>query len=173
MQQLVITAVGPDHPGLVDQLTHRLAGHDCNIADSRMVNLSGQFAVVMLVEAPDARAAALRTDLPAASEQLGLTISVADASDAAAGRAGVPYRIRTYAMDQAGLMHRFAHLLGENGVNIEDLTTRLEHGPHTGTPLFSMDMIVTIPPTVKLADVRREMENLCAELNCDLDIDRA
>jgi glycine cleavage system transcriptional repressor len=173
MHQLVITAVGPDHPGLVDQLTQKLGEHRCNIADSRMVNLHGQFAVVMLTEVPDEQVADVRRILPSASASIGLRISVDEAATAPRRRRGVPYRIRTYAMDQAGLVRRFAAVFAAHQANIEDMTTRLEHGPHTGTPLFSMDMVVTIPPEVKLAVVRADLERLCAELNCDLDIDRA
>jgi len=173
MKQLVLTAVGPDRPGLVDQLTQRLGEFDCNIADSRMVNLHGQFAVVMLIETPDDQAGQVQQVLPEASGAIGLRISVAQATDQSDHKPGVPYRVRTYAMDQAGLVHRFAQVFNQHGVNIEDLTTKLEHGPHTGTPLFSMDMVVTIPLDVQLTDVRAALEKLCADLNCDLDIDRA
>lgn len=173
MLQLVITAVGPDRPGLVDHLTRELGKFDCNIADSRMVNLRGQFAIVMLVQMPDDQAPPLRQALAQAGAQVGLRIDLAEARQQADVRAGVPYRIRTYAMDQAGLVHQISHLLHEHEVNIEDLTTRLEHGPHTGTPLFSMDMIVTVPPHIRLASVRADLEALCARLNCDLDIDPA
>jgi len=172
MQQLVVSAIGPDHPGLVDQLTQALARFDCNIADARMVNLHGQFAIVMRLQIPDASAQTLEQQLPGIVEPLGLSALIAPAGDQPA-QPGVPYRVRTYAMDQAGIVHRIAHALGQRNINIEDMTTTLEHGPHTGTPLFSMDMIVTMPPNVKLQDVRTDLEALCAELNCDLDIDRA
>ena len=173
MQRLVLTAVGPDRPGLVDHLTRELGKFDCNIADSRMVNLRGQFAIVMLVQMPDDQADPLTAAMGQAGQAVGLRIEVAQSRGDQATRAGVPYRIRTYAMDQAGLVHQIAHVLNEHRVNIEDLTSCLDHGPHTGTPLFSLDMIVTVPPGVKLADVRSELEALCAKLNCDLDIDPA
>lgn len=171
MQQIVITAVGQDTRGLVNRLTEQLADYQTNIADSRMVNLAGQFAIVMLIEAPDSQAEALRQRLPEQVGALGLTLTTAPVREPGA-KAGVPYRIRTYAMDQAGIVHRISHVLAEHGVNIEDLTTRLDHGPHTGTPLFSMDLVVTVPTDVPLKDVRDSLEKLCAEMNCDLDIDR-
>ena len=173
MKQLVISALGTDRPGLVDRLTEALADARANVADSRMVNLRGRFAIMMLVEVADDRVDDLRDRLPRVAESIGLTAFLADADADDRGRAGVPYRIRTYAMDQVGLVHRISHVLSDLNVNIEDLTTRLEHGPHTGTPLFSMDMVVTVPGDVPLRDVRGRLERLCSELNCDLDIDRA
>lgn len=174
MRELVISAIGPDRPGLVDQLTAAISQSAANIADSRMINLRGEFAVVMLVEAPDDAVDALRTQVLADAEAAGLQASAQVIGDEpAAGKPAIPYRIRTYAMDQVGLVHRITHALHLLGVNIEELSTRLEHGPHSGTPLFSMDMIVSVPQSVPLKKVRSELEELCAELNCDLDIDRA
>ncbi len=172
MKNLVLSAVGPDRPGLVDLLTEALTRYQANVADSRMVNLHGQFALVMRLEVPADQVESLEQDLPAAGEAMGLTMLIREADDRPT-EAGVPYRIRTYAMDQAGLVHRITHALSARRINIEDMTTRLEHGPHTGTPLFSIDMVVTLPVDVALKDVRAELEQLCAELNCDLDIDRA
>jgi len=173
VKQLVISAVGTDRPGLVDRLTQTLADYQANIADSRMVNLRGRFAIVMLAEVADDRVGDLRERLPAVAESVGLNATISDADAGDAQRPGVPYRIRTYAMDQVGLVHRITHALSEMKINIEDLTTRLEHGPHTGTPLFSMEMVVTVPADLQLKAMRERLEKLCAELNCDLDIDAA
>ena len=51
MRELVITAVGSDRPGLVGRLTAPLYEVSANVADSRMVNLRGQFALLLLVNA--------------------------------------------------------------------------------------------------------------------------
>ena len=179
MKELILSAIGPDRPGLVDELAEALTRRGVNIADSRMVNLRGRFALVMLVQSRAAEPP-LAEELTAEAERLGLRASVQPSDQAArengggaAVRPAVPYRIRTYAMDQAGLVHRITHALHVRGVNIEELNTRLEHAPHTGAPIFSMDMVVSIPQQVELKRVREDLEELCAELNCDLDIDRA
>lgn len=173
MQKLTITASGPDRAGLVDELTEALIQQGANIADSRMINLRGRFAVLMLVEVPEERAREACRDLAAAAESVGLaaTVQVLDEPTPPPAPA-VPYRIRTYAMDQVGLVHKITHALHVMNVNIEELNTKLEHAPHTGAPLFSMDMVVSVPQDVTLDRVRQELEQLCAELNCDLDIDQ-
>ncbi len=45
----VLTAVGDDRPGLVDEVTRYITERGGNLEDSRMVNLRGQFAMMMLV----------------------------------------------------------------------------------------------------------------------------
>lgn len=73
-------------------------------------------------------------------------------------------------MDQPGIVHRITHLLHEKGANIEDLQTRLEPGSYTGTPLFTMDLRMTVPPKVAVKDLRIRLEALCESLNCDFEM---
>ncbi len=103
MSQLVINAVGPDRPGLVGELTAHFHAAGANILDSRMVNLRGQFAVIVLIEADDAALSKLKETLPAVGKSMGLTISTTSATAAPAAIAGVPYKIKTYSLDQPGM----------------------------------------------------------------------
>src|SRR3954469_15585656 len=100
MPQLIITAVGPDRPGIVGELTGHLHAAGANLLDSRMVNLRGQFALVLLMEAPDAAGGEWAAALPAAGERMGLRVEVVPQSGPARPAAGVPFRLKTYSMDQ-------------------------------------------------------------------------
>jgi glycine cleavage system transcriptional repressor len=42
----ILTAIGADRPGLVEEVSQFIFAHGGNIADSRMVNLRGQFAMM-------------------------------------------------------------------------------------------------------------------------------
>ncbi len=174
MAECVITAVGPDRPGLVDELTGALHGLGANIADSQMANLRGQFAVILLLEVPDQAAESLREQLPQTGSQIGLTLTVGS-MPAGTGvmAAGVPYRLRTQAMDQPGIVHRITSVLHERGINIEQLQTHLQPASVSGTPLFRMELSMTVPTTVSINALRREMEALCDSLNCDVVLEPA
>ena len=172
MEQLVVTAVGPDRPGLVDELTGYLMEAGGNLADSRMVNLRGQFALILQVEAPDAATGrALAEGVVAAGEKIGLYVSaVAEDPSAAAPATGLVFRLRTYAMDQPGIVHRITHLLHNRGINIEELQTRLEPGSYDGAPKFAMELRMTVPAAVPINELRQELQDLCNTLNCNLEI---
>ena len=71
MPQVVITAVGPDRPGLVDELTAFLLEVGANVADSSMVNLGGQFALLMLVQISKDRIATVQADAPDVGRRIG------------------------------------------------------------------------------------------------------
>lgn len=170
MPQLVITAVGPDRPGLVGDLSGKLFAAGLNLADARMVNLRGHFALLLLAEGPEAALQAVRTTLPTDARALGLVVSFA-ADAPAEPFAGIPYRLKTYSMDQPGIVHRVSSFLRGRGVNIEELSTTLAQAPFAGAPLFTMELRLAVPPSLAVRPLRQELEALCHELNCDVDLE--
>ncbi len=172
MPHLILTAIGPDHPGLVGQLTGHLHTSGANILDTRMVNLRGRFAVLILLEAPDL--ASLKASLPSAAERMGLTLYLSDHPSApSAPPSGIPFRLKTYSLDQPGLVHRISEVLRAHGVNIEDLAARQDSAPFAGDPLFIMEMRLTVPATVAVKKLRADLEAACETLNADLDLEPA
>ena len=168
VQHAVFTAIGPDHPGLVDEVTRFVADCGGNLEDSRMVNLRGQFAMMMLVAGSAEVVQRLRDGL---GELQSVTGVHAEVRAAAAGRpssaAALPYKLSTWAMDHPGLMQSVAHLLGELGVNIESAETSLRPAPYTNAPLFEMELVLALPQSVPVAGLREALGRLCDELNID------
>ncbi len=173
MRQLVMTAVGPDRSGLVGQLTGSLHKAGGNVADSRMVNLRGQFALLVLVEADEAVLPGLRQAFENTAQSLGLTVSVTPQAAALSAVKGVPYRLKTYSADQPGIVARVSDLLRQHGVNIEELSTRLQSAPFAGEPLFTMEIDMTVPSGVSVRKLRAELETVCDGLNADVDLEPA
>jgi len=171
MSQLIITAVGPDRPGIVGELTTHLHSGGGNILDCRMVNLRGEFALLMLVEAAESAAGKLRDILPGIGEKMGLALSVSSQHERHGGVMGLPFRLKTYSMDQPGIVARITRALRDYGVNIEELSARQESAPFAGSPLFLTEMRLTIPANVTLGKLRSELQSVANELNCDIDLD--
>ena len=46
---VVLTAVGPDRIGLVEEISEFVVKHQCNIEDSKMAVFCGEFALILLV----------------------------------------------------------------------------------------------------------------------------
>jgi len=164
----VLTAIGPDHPGLVDEVTRFVAECGGNLEDSRMVNLRGQFAMMMLVTGPAEVVQRLRDGLAELQAATGVH---AEVQTAAAGRpsssAALPYKLSTWAMDHPGLMQSVAHLLGELGVNIESAESSLRPAPYTNAPLFEMELVLAVPQSLHVAALREALGRLCDDLNID------
>jgi len=173
MRQLIVTAVGPDRPGIVGELTGHVHAEGGNILDSRMVNLRGEFAMMILLECAEDAAGGLAGDLPRLGEQMGLRLTITQQERQGQPVRGLPFRLKTYSMDQPGIVARLSKVLRDNGVNIEELEARQESAAFAGSPLFLTEMRLTIPPDVQLGNLRRELETIGNELNCDVDLDPA
>jgi len=173
MPQLILNALGPDRPGIVGQVTGHLHAAGANVLDSRMVNLRGQFAMILLVEAESASLEKLRQSLPALAEKIGLRLTLTDGAPAAAPVKGIPFKLKTYSLDQPGIIHKISDLLREQGVNIEELSARQESAPFAGDPLFLMEMRLTLPAGASIQNIRSKLQSLCDTLNCDVDFEPA
>ncbi len=171
MRQLIVNAIGPDRPGIVGEFTGHLHSGGANVLDSRMVNLRGQFAIIILFEVEDEGAAELRQSLPALSERMGLQLTLVEPQTHAPAVRGIPFKLKTYSMDQPGIVHQVSEELRGYGVNIEDLSARQESAPFMGAPLFMMEMRLTVPSHVSIRELRSKLQSLCDSLNCDIDFE--
>ncbi len=171
-QELVVTAIGPDRPGIASDFTGHVHAAGANLADTRMVNLRGHFALLALVEGAADVLETVKTRLRESGPKLGLTFEFSSAPKAAA-RKGVPFKLKTYSMDQPGIVHKISSFLHEQGINIEELETHLESAPFMGTPVFTMEIVMLVPSSASVKTLRRALEDLGDALNCDIDLDPA
>lgn len=173
-QELVVTAIGPDRAGIAADFSGHVHAAGANLADSRMMNLRGHFALIALVEGAPEALEALKNRLRESGGALGLTFDFSAARNgAAAGGKGVPFRLKTYSMDQPGIVHKVTTFLRERNINIEELESTLESAPFMGTPVFTMELVMLVPATANVKELRRALEDLGDTLNCDVDVDPA
>jgi glycine cleavage system transcriptional repressor len=168
LHHAVLTAVGDDRPGLVDEVTRYITERGGNLEDSRMVNLRGQFAMMMLVAGSEASMSRLQDGLGALRRASHVHAELRPADAAHFDRPpAMPFRLNTWAMDHPGLMQSVSHLLGEMGVNIESVASSLRPAPYTNAPLFEMELVISVPAATPVAELREAIAALCDEMNID------
>lgn len=164
----VLTAIGADRPGLVEEVSRFIFENGGNIEDSRMVNLRGQFAMMLLFGASHEARHKMQALLPQLIQHSGLHIEIRVTPTAQAPhRPALPYRLTASALDQAGLVHRLAQLLRSLDVNIESMQSTLAAAPYTGAPVFEMEIAMSVPGDLPLPQLRQKLTALCDELNID------
>jgi glycine cleavage system transcriptional repressor len=167
-QHTILTATGPDRPGLVDEVSEFLFELGANIEDSRMVNLRGQFAMVVLFSGGEGVRAKTEANIAAFAQKLSMHVDLTPVkAREAAPVAAMPYRLTATAMDQAGLVHEISHLLRAANANIESMETKLSAAPITGAPMFEMELVMAVPTGTPIGKLREELDKLCNELNVD------
>ncbi|HEV8293320.1 MAG TPA: ACT domain-containing protein [Tepidisphaeraceae bacterium] len=173
MTHVILTAIGADRPGLVDEVSEFIFQRGGNIEDSRMVNLRGQFAMMVLIGAAEQTLSRLKSELWQLQQQSHLQIELRLASEARTASAqAIPYRLTATAIDQPGLVHRLSHLLRGAEVNIESLETHLKPAPITGTPMFEMELVISVPRSTSIARLKEQIAAMCGELNIDFELER-
>ncbi len=164
---LVISALGKDRPGIVKSLSKKILDGGCNITDSRMTVLGGEFAILLLVEGQWNTLAKLENALPELQTELGLTIIGKRTEKRSQSSNLLPYMVEVVAMDHPGIVNKLAEFFSERNINIEDLVTASYAAAHTGTPMFSVHLSVGIPSDIHLAALRDEFMDYCDALNLD------
>ena len=169
-QKLVITALGKDRPGIVDKLSNTLFTHHLNIEDSRMSVLGGEFAVQLLVTGDEQAITNFIDKKQEAETALDMTLTVKTTEAAASSQTLVPYDVEVISIDYPGIVHKLSSFFSSREINIVDLETDRYAAPHTGTPMFSLQMIIGVPAETNIAGLRDEFLNMCDELNLDAKI---
>jgi glycine cleavage system transcriptional repressor len=170
---LIITAVGQDRPGIVERISGAIFQVGCNLEDSRMAILGGEFALVALVGGSVSRLEEVERVVRDLCAEIGLSAQfkptrIGPARAEAEGR--IPYKLTAVAMDQPGIVHKITHLLAEHGVNVATLETRLTYAPDSGTPIFALELLAQVPARLPVAQLRQALRELSDAENLDLEL---
>ena len=160
---LIMTVLGADRQGLVNQLAETVADHGGNWLESRMARLAGQFAGIARIQCPEDKV----DDLVAALNEAGLNIQVARESsgDSPALRM---VRIEVMGNDRPGIVRELTTAISQAGGNVEEFSTRLESAAMSGHPMFRAEGVVAIGPDDSLDKLQAAIEQLGEDLTVDL-----
>jgi glycine cleavage system transcriptional repressor len=164
---LVISAIGADKPGIVNALSMIVLDNNCNIVDSRMTVLGGEFAIILMVGGNWDAVARLEQSLQKKGEALGLTIISKRTEERGLRDKMLPYLVEVVAMDHPGIVYHVADFFSSRNINIEDLSTGSYAAAHTGTPMFSMHLTISVPADQAIGQLREQFTEFCDELNLD------
>lgn len=165
--QMVITALGADRPGIVDELSQVLYSQNLNIEDSRMSSLGGAFAVLLLVTGSKQAIDEFIGNTAQIEAALQMQLLIRASESEKTGDGLVPYQVEVVAMDNPGIVHNLAGFFASRQINIVDLETDCYPAAHTGTPMFSMLLTIGVPAGMSIKKLRAEFLDTCDELNID------
>jgi glycine cleavage system regulatory protein len=168
-RKLVMTVIGEDRPGLVDSLASVVAEYGGNWLESRMSRLGGQFAGIVCVEVPEEREHPLVHALKNLdAEGLNVVVS-ADAPRAAIAPRTISI-LEIVGQDRPGIVQQISHALAGFEVNVEELHTECGSAAMSGETLFKARAKLSIPDACNVADLRRELEQIAADLIVEISL---
>jgi glycine cleavage system transcriptional repressor len=168
MKYLIISALGTDRPGLVNELSKAVFNCGCNVVDSRMTVLGGDFAIMLLVNGKWNELAKLESALPGVAKRLELTLTTKHTEQRGQTKENwVPYGVEVVAIDHPGIVYHLADFFSRRQINIEELNTHTYAAPHTGTPMFAVHLTIGVPGHMHIASLRDEFMEFCDQRNLD------
>ena len=167
----LLTASGPDRPGIVAAITGILLESDCNIEDSQMSRLASDFACMLMIRMPEGMVSRqLEERLAGMSKEFGLRMHLQDLrpEEASEPRSSRPkHLIHVYGADRKGIIHRITQRLAQLSVNITNLHTEVIHH---ATPLYVMMIEVEIPPYVDAGRLQDELVAIGREIEVTVSV---
>ncbi|WP_030489977.1 glycine cleavage system protein R [Micromonospora chokoriensis] len=124
MNELAITVIGRDRPGIVADVAEVLARLGANLTDSTMTRLRGHFAMTLICTGPAAAEVEAALASLAAEGQLVATVR-AVTPDGEVPPVGEPYVMAVHGSDRMGIVAAMTRVLVDAGGNVTDLSTRL------------------------------------------------
>jgi glycine cleavage system transcriptional repressor len=165
--QLVLSALGEDRPGIIDELSRCILDSGCMILDSRMAVLGGDFALLLQVGGNWNNIAKLENQVAGLEERLGLVIASRRNTHRGPAEDLLPYGVEVVALDQPGIVHNLARFFSQRQINIQEMITSSYPAPHSGTAMFSVHLSVDIPAKTQISTLREEFMDFCDQMNLD------
>jgi len=161
----VITGTGQDRVGIVAELAEYLGDHGCNLMDSSMTKLRGEFAIILMISVADDKFAAFKAGLESKQAALGLTITLRELK---ANELTEPpkndrfFLVRVYGADRTGIVARVTRELAQLKLNVTDVQTKMID--QDKGDVFVMLLEATAPEAMTEAIVKAALAPLSQEL---------
>ncbi len=164
----VVRAIGSDRIGIVEELTAVIEKFGCNIKESKMAVLGGEFTIMMLVSGKSDAVNYLFDHTFSAEVFKGFQIDVVKTEWPESSRTGVPYLIETVSLDSPGIVRAVTSLLADEQINIEELETDVSSAPFTGAPMFSMTIRIILSGPKKAMYLEEALHRLGYERDLNI-----
>ena len=167
----IVTAFGQDRPGIVALMADSLYRLGCNIEDSCMTRLRGEFTMMLMVRLPAGiDADTLGSRLSSKTAPLDLALLCRALPEQAATRHSAPdvptFMLSVYGADHPGIVAQVASTVAQQGGNITDMNTRVIGSGEV--PVYVMVLEIQLPQPQQAEALRQALDALKPLLGVDL-----
>lgn len=165
MKQLVLTVIGKDKAGLVEQLAKVINEHHGNWMASNLSHLAGYFAGIVQIEVAETDVTALTHALEQLSD-LDVKIQQGEQTELDETQ---QIRFVITGNDRPGIVRELSSILNYKGVNIVTFESNKQSAPNWGVPLFHAETTVQLPAGLHRDDVVHALEAIATDIIVDLE----
>ena len=170
---VVFSSMGPDRPGLAKEISEFFTARGINIERFRGCVLGNEFGMIILTSGNTDDIERLINELDSLREKTGLDIYIRK-TKAPSHRdvlPSIPYKLIATSIDHPGIVHKICKVLHQKGINIDDISSSVDHNPVTGANIFQMICYFSLPPAVKIIELKKDFSRISDEDNIDIRFD--
>jgi glycine cleavage system regulatory protein len=166
----IITFIGDDRPGLVEALSVAIENNRGNWHESRLSQLGGKFAGLVLVSLPAESSAQLEADLKALSAS-GLSVRVTPTATATAAIGGRAITLTVIGPDRLGIVKEISHALAERKINVVEMDTHVSSAAMSAEMIFQARIDAEVPEQTDLHDLHDSLDEIANHMTLEIELD--
>lgn len=165
MKQLILTVIGQDKAGLVEQLATVISSHQGNWMASNLSHLGGYFAGILQLEVPEEHLFALTTEMERMSD---LDIKIQQGLDSEM-HPDKQLQFVITGNDRPGIVRELSSVIKHKGANITHFESSKQSAPNWGVPLFHAIATVELPAGLNKDEVVKALEAIASDVVVDVE----
>jgi glycine cleavage system regulatory protein len=166
----IITFIGDDRPGLVEQLSRVIESNGGNWHESRLSQLGGKFAGLIRVSLPADTGLALETDLSALAAS-GLSVRVTATGEKPPPVPGRDITLTVLGPDRPGIVREISRALAQRQINVVEMDSAVISAPMSAEMLFSAHIDAWIPETTDMDDLAATLDEIANHMTLEIDLE--
>lgn len=167
MEYLVITVMGSNQPDILTRLSHLASKYDCNIMNSRISAVAEEFTASLIVVGEWSAVAKMESGLERLEKKFNLTLVKKRTKPKKLEEKTLPYSVQLTSADHPGILYEVSRFFTQHKIQIISEHTNTFVSPQTETAICNLTMLVNVPVTINIADLRDQFLLLCEDLNFD------
>jgi glycine cleavage system regulatory protein len=177
----IVTFIGDDKPGLVEQLSSAIEKNGGNWHESRLSQLGGKFAGLILVSLAEDKGHVLEDSLKGLAAS-GLSVRVTATSEVSnvpaasdqetfSAQTGRQIGLSLVGPDRPGIVREISRALAERKINVLEMDSAVSSAPMSAETLFHARLKAAIPEDVVMGELQDVLDEIANAMTLDIDID--
>ncbi len=172
----ILTFIGDDRPGLVEELAQVVENNAGNWHESRLSQLAGKFAGLVLVSVPPQQAVGLEadlSDLTSAGLEVKMTPATAGGERTATvvDASGKPIVLSVMGPDRPGIVREISRALAQRQINVTSMDSHVDSAAMSGEMLFSARIDAQITHSTDLEDLSDTLDDIAEQMTLEIDLE--
>lgn len=171
----IVTFIGDDRPGLVEQLSRVIERNGGNWHESRLSQLGGKFAGLILVSLPVDGGPALEAELHALAAS-GISVrvtptAVTSGREASTPAAGRDITLTVIGPDRRGIVREISHALAQRQINVLEMDSEVRSAPMSAEAIFSARIQARTPESTNIDDLWDTLDEIANNMTLEIDLE--